>query len=198
MHLLFLNHNGRADKNRPNTLKLLTLISKHLHVLKQLDVKLHIYAMTDSQISDNYDTLKSYKIKEFPTLIINNRIEGQTYTDIYNIYNNEFNRVGGGDHTIVDVEESEDDSNMDGMDYIMSQMGKPDDPDTENDVSEAMGQEEIKKGMSKFDGKTKSVTKKFDSTTSQQTSEPEIEVMPSGGNEDEMEEMMMQRMMENI
>jgi hypothetical protein len=52
--------------------------------------------------------------------------------------------------------------------------------------------------MSKFDGKTKSVTKKFDSTTSQQTSEPEIEVMPSGGNEDEMEEMMMQRMMENI
>ena len=206
MHLLFLNHNGRADKNRPNTLRLLTLISKNLHILKQLDARLQIYAMTDTQISDNYETLKRYKIKEFPTLIINNKIEGQSYSDIYNIYNNEFNRVSksSGDHTVVEIEgneDDEDDSNMDGMDYIMSQMGKPDDPETENDVSEAMGQEDIKKGMSKFDGKSKSVTKKFESTSlsSDTRPEPEIGVAPSGGEDmDDMEAMMMQKMMDNI
>ena len=65
MHLLFINHNGKADKNRPNTLRILNLINNNLGILKKLDVKMQIYAMTDSQITDNYDTLKSYKIKSF-------------------------------------------------------------------------------------------------------------------------------------
>jgi hypothetical protein len=210
MHLLFINHNGKADKNRPNTLKLLNLINKNILTLKQLDVKMQIYAMTDSQITDNYDILKTYKIKSFPTLIITDTstkheiIEG--YSDIYNVYNNEFERVnksnGGSitnsDHVVVDIE---DDSNMDGMEYIMSEMSKPDESESNNDVSEAMNQDDIKKGFSKFEGKTKTVTTKYDMSKGGKadiTVAPKIELVPSDGNDDAMEEMMMERLMENI
>ena len=42
MHLLFINHNGKSDKNRANTLKLLNLINNNKSILKQLDVKMQI------------------------------------------------------------------------------------------------------------------------------------------------------------
>ena len=209
MHLLFINHNGKADKNRPNTLRILNLINNNLGILKKLDVKMQIYAMTDSQITDNYDTLKSYKIKSFPTLIINvdgsekrDIVEG--YNDIYNVYNNEFERVNGptsrdrSDHVVIDIA---DDSNMDGMEYIMSEMAKPDESESKNDVSEAMDQDDIKKGFSKFEGKTKTVTTKYDMSNGGKadvTVAPKIELAPSTGNDDVMEEMMMERLMENI
>lgn len=209
MHLLFINHNGKADKNRPNTLRILNLISNNLGILKKLDVKMQIYAMTDSQITDNYDTLKSYKIKSFPTLIITvdgsekrDIVEG--YNDIYNVYNNEFERVNGptssdrSDHVVIDIA---DDSNMDGMEYIMSEMAKPDESESKNDVSEAMDQDDIKKGFSKFEGKTKTVTTKYDMSNGGKadvTVTPKIELAPSTGNDDVMEEMMMERLMENI
>lgn len=193
--MLFINHNGRDDKNRINTLRLLNLINTNLSILQQLDVKMKIFAMTDTQITDNYNTIKTYNIKSFPTLIIyadnkSNIIEG--YNDIYNVYNNEINRTNG--NAVIDINEHE----MDGMEYIMSQMGNPDDQDDDegsSNGSEAMSQSDIKKGMAKFDGKSKLVTTKYDSSSNKVEKIDKAEIAPSTG--DEMEDMMLQKMMDN-
>ena len=198
MHMLFINHNGRDDKNRINTLRLLNLINTNLSVLKQLDVKMKIFAMTNTQITDNYNTIKTYNIKSFPTLIISadnksNIIEG--YNDIYNVYNNEINRTSG--NAVIDIDENE----MDGMDYIMSQMGNPDDQDDEegsSNGSEAMSQSDIKKGMAKFDGKSKLVTTKYDSSSNKVDKTEHISQIAPSSSGDEMEDMMLQKMMDNI
>ena len=207
MHLLFINHNGKADMNRPNTLKLLNLINKNISALKQLDVKMQIFSMTDMQIKDNYNEIKRYKIKSFPTLIIssntkNNVVEG--YNDIYNVYNNEITRIRKNNNTsstykndtILDIEDDSNIDEMDSMDYIMSQMGDPSDDDNKDNTSEAMSQDDIKKGMSKFESKSKLVTTKYDTVTNKITKN-EDKIEPSPGN-DKMEDIMMERMMENL
>jgi hypothetical protein len=206
MHLLFINHNGKDDKNRPNTLKILNLINKNMSILKQLDVSMKIFAMTNTQISDNSATIKEYKIKSFPTLIIyesgdmtkNTIVEG--YNDIYNVYNNEITRIkksyndDRSQHTTIDI----DDSNIDGIDsmeYIMSQIGNPDDDKREEGSTgdDAMSEDDIKKGMSKFNRKSSVLT--------HDKSKNKVDIpAPSNSNtnNDEMEEMMMQRMISNI
>jgi len=203
MHLLFLNHNGKSDKNRVNTLKLLNLIYKNKSILKQLDVKMQIFAMTNSQITDNYKVIKEYNITNFPTLIISSQpknevIEG--YNDIYNVYNNEIMRIkkSYGDTTsnTSDTSDSNIDG-MDGMDYIMSEMGNPEDDEPDSNVDESMTSDDIKNGMSKFGNKSKEVTTKYDSTTNK-VEKQKIKMDTSSNNNDEMEEMMMNRMLENI
>lgn len=200
MHLLFINHNGKSDKNRVNTLKLLNLIYNNKSILKQLDVKMQIFSMTDSQITDNYKAIKEYNITNFPTLIIisqpkNEVIEG--YNDIYNVYNNEITRIkkSYGD-TTVDINDSNI-NGMDGMDYIMSEMGNPEDDEDDSNADESMSSEDIKKGMSKFENKSKNVTTKYDSTTNIVDKQKTKITSPSNNNDD-IEEMMMNRMLENI
>ena len=200
MHLLFINHNGKSDKNRANTLKLLNLINNNKSILKQLDVKMQIFSMTDSQITDNYKTIKEYNITNFPTLIIvlqpkNEVIEG--YNDIYNVYNNEITRIkkSYGD-TTIDISDSNI-NGMDGMDYIMSEMGTPEDDEDDSNADESMSNNDIKNGMSKFENKSKNVTTKYDSTTNTVEKQKIATPTPSNNN-DAMEEMMMNRMLENI
>ena len=156
--------------------------------------------MTDSQITDNYKTIKEYNITNFPTLIIvlqpkNEVIEG--YNDIYNVYNNEITRIkkSYGD-TTIDISDSNI-NGMDGMDYIMSEMGTPEDDEDDSNADESMSNNDIKNGMSKFENKSKNVTTKYDSTTNTVEKQKIATPTPSNNN-DAMEEMMMNRMLENI
>jgi hypothetical protein len=215
MHQLFIRHNGKDDKRRPDTLRLLNLINANISILRQLDVKMKIYIMTDKQIELYYNIFKEHNIKEFPSLIIPDQsdpIDG--YDDIYNVYNNEINRIkqlngntdymsgnaGGntGNKSNMSSISDADIESMDGMDYIMSAMGNPDDDKSEEGGStdEAMSAEDIKKGMSKYGNKSKNITTKFDTTTNTVEKAKLKEKLTTPGN-DEMEDMMMQRMMEN-
>ena len=86
---------------------------------------------------------------------------------------------------------------MDGMDYIMSEMGTPEDDEDDSNADESMSNNDIKNGMSKFENKSKNVTTKYDSTTNTVEKQKIATPTPSNNN-DAMEEMMMNRMLENI